>query len=76
LTGACVVALGQDTAGLFSNDDDFAKEVKDSGKEVFEELWQLPITEEAKENIKGSVGDITNSGKSRYAGASKAAAFI
>lgn len=36
----------------------------------------MPITEEAKENIKGSVGDISNSGKSRYGGSSKAAAFL
>jgi leucyl aminopeptidase len=76
LTGAIMVALGQETAGLFSNDDDFAQEIKESGKEVFEPLWHMPITNEAKEAIKGSTADISNSGKSRWGGSSKAAAFL
>ena len=76
LTGAIMVALGTETAGLFSNDDDFAKEIIDAGKEVFEKNWHMPITEEAREGIKGAVADITNSGKSRWGGSSKAAAFL
>jgi leucyl aminopeptidase len=76
LTGAIMVALGQETAGLFSNDDDFAQEIKESGKEVFEAMWHMPITNEAKEAIKGSTADISNSGKSRWGGSSKAAAFL
>lgn len=36
----------------------------------------MPITDEAKENIKGAVADISNSGKSRWGGSSKAAAFL
>eukprot|EP00347_Sterkiella_histriomuscorum_P020665 403336937 len=76
LTGAIMVALGNETAGLFSNDDDFAKEILEAGKDVFEKSWHMPITEEARENIKGSVADISNSGKSRYGGSSKAAAFL
>ena len=76
LTGAIMVALGNETAGLFSNDDSFASEIFDSGREVFEESWHMPITEEAKRNIKGAVADISNSGKTRWGGASKAAAFL
>ena len=76
LTGAILVALGNETAGLFSNDDDFAKEVKTLGSEVFEESWHMPITNEAKDKIKGAVADITNSGKTRWGGSSKAAAFL
>jgi leucyl aminopeptidase len=71
-----LVALGNETAGLFSNDDDFAKEINQAGKEVFEKSWHMPITEEARENIKGGVADISNSGKSRWGGSSKAAAFL
>jgi leucyl aminopeptidase len=76
LTGAIMVALGNETAGLFSNDDDFALEIKKTSDEVFEKTWHMPITEEARENIKGSVADISNSGKSRWGGSSKAAAFL
>lgn len=71
-----MVALGNETAGLFSNDDDFALEIIKSGKEVFEKSWHMPITEESREAIKGSVGDISNSGKTRWGGSSKAAAFL
>ena len=39
-------------------------------------MWHMPITEEAKQAIKGSVGDISNSGKTRWGGSSKAAAFL
>lgn len=76
LTGAIMVALGNETAGLFSNDDDFAKEIKDCGKEVFEAYWHMPITQESKDAIKGAAADISNSGKSRWGGSSKAAAFL
>jgi len=76
LTGAIMVALGNETAGLFSNNDDFAQEIKDCGKSVFEAYWHMPITAEAKEAIKGAAADISNSGKSRWGGSSKAAAFL
>ena len=76
LTGAIMVALGQETAGLFSNDDDFAQEIKKTGKEVFEDMWHMPITQESKDGIKGATADISNSGKSRWGGSSKAAAFL
>ena len=76
LTGACVVALGNETAGLFSNDDDLKTEIEGASKHVFEPVWHLPIADEHKETIKGSYGDISNTGKSRYGGASSAAAFL
>ncbi len=76
LTGAIMVALGNETAGLFSNDLAFADEVKACGKEVFEDYWHMPITNEAKEAIKGAAADISNSGKSRWGGSCKAAAFL
>lgn len=76
LTGAIMIALGNETAGVFSNDDGFAKEIIDSGKAVFEPMWHMPITDEAKEAIKGATADISNSGKTRWGGSSKAAAFL
>ena len=65
-----MVALGNDTAGLFSNDDVFAKEIEDSGKRSFEPVWRLPILDEHREAMKSDYADLTNDGKSRYGGAS------
>mmetsp|Transcript_9301 Transcript_9301/g.15673 ORF Transcript_9301/g.15673 Transcript_9301/m.15673 type:complete len:165 (+) Transcript_9301:1219-1713(+) len=76
LTGACLVALGNETAGLFTNDQEITDDLIKAGKEAFEPLWQLPIQDEHKETIKGAYGDICNTGKSRYGGASSAAAFL
>ena len=44
LTGAVRIALGNQTAGLFANDDEFALAINKDGAEVFEESWRLPIT--------------------------------
>lgn len=76
LTGACVVALGEYAAGLFTNNEEFGTEVSHSGKKVDEVLWPLPILEEHVEEIKGKESDIKNTGKGRYGGASTAAAFL
>ncbi|MDI9313876.1 MAG: leucyl aminopeptidase [Hydrotalea sp.] len=44
LTGAMIVALGHDRAGLFSNDDDLARELFEAGEAVDEKLWQMPLS--------------------------------
>jgi len=77
LTGACVVALGNDTAGLFSNNDDLKDKLEAASKESFEPVWHLPIFADHRDAIKGTWGDISNTGKTRgYGGASTAAAFL
>ena len=76
LTGACVVALGEGTAGLFSNNDELAEKIFKSGQNESEDFWRLPIKKEHRESIKSDFADIKNSGKSRYGGASQAAAFL
>ena len=43
LTGACLVALGNETAGLFSNDDGITDELIKAGEQSFEPVWHLPI---------------------------------
>jgi leucyl aminopeptidase len=48
-----MIALGEETAGLFSNDKNFVKEIEAASEESFEAVWHLPITEEHKESIKG-----------------------
>lgn len=52
------------------------KLIQSAGEESFEAVWHLPITEEHKESIKGQFGDIVNMGRTRFGGASTAAAFL
>ncbi|NPB05514.1 MAG: leucyl aminopeptidase [Aquificae bacterium] len=77
LTGACVVALGEYTAGIFGNDQEFVNEYLKLSKESGERMWQLPLDDELlREEIKSDVADISNLGKSRYGGAITAAMFL
>lgn len=78
LTGACVVALGDRFSGLFGNDKDLVAKIKKAGGEVDELFWQLPLHKSFSEKMKGYYADLRNSdtGSSRYAGASKGAAFL
>ncbi|DAZ97475.1 TPA: hypothetical protein N0F65_009958 [Lagenidium giganteum] len=76
LTGACVVALGEYCAGVFSNSDTLAKNLTVSGAECHERCWHLPILPEHAEEIKGTQSDSRSTGKGRYGGASTAAAFL
>ncbi|MDD3171799.1 MAG: leucyl aminopeptidase [Bacilli bacterium] len=76
LTGACVVALGEYTTGLFGNDQNKVTEFLKAADETEESTWQLPITEHIREQVRSSkVADFTNS-TGRPMGASGAAAFI
>ncbi len=62
LTGGVVVALGAVRAGIFSNNDDLADALIESGDNVHERLWRLPLDEDYFELIKGDDSDIKNSG--------------
>ena len=62
LTGACIVALGNEVAGLFSNDDELAGKLIQCSRDAGESLWQLPLTPEYREDIKSQVADIKNVG--------------
>ncbi len=75
LTGACVVALGHSGAGLFSHNDELARELLEAADGAGERLWRLPLWQEFTEQIKGAHGDLSNSG-GRWGGASTAAAFL
>ena len=75
LTGACVIALGNTTTGALGNDDALMAEVIAAAREAGEPAWQLPLTDEYKEQIRSVVADIKNTG-GRAAGASTAAAFL
>jgi leucyl aminopeptidase len=62
LTGACMVALGSQVAGLFSNNQPLADALLRGAAETGEKLWQLPLVKEYRESIKSSVADMKNIG--------------
>ncbi len=76
LTGACVMALGFDYSGLFSNSDELAKELLASAQATDDRAWRLPIYPEIKEYIKSPIADLKNTSSIRGAGASTAAEFL
>lgn len=76
LTGACMVALGEKIAGVFSTDDDLAQEIVKSGKNVHEPCWQMPVFEEYAKPLKSGIADLQNMGAGRYGGAITAALFL
>jgi len=77
LTGACVVALGEYAAGLFSNNAALSSALGTAGSSVGERLWPLPIFPEHKEEIKAaSHADLQSTGAGRYGGSCTAAAFL
>ena len=75
LTGACMVALGTQVGGLFSNNQPLADQILRSGHEAGENLWQLPLVKEYKDMIKSSVADMKNIGGS-HGGAITAALIL
>lgn len=75
LTGACMVALGTEVAGIFGNHQPLVESLIRCGQEAGEKLWQLPLVKEYREEIKSSVADIKNIGGS-YGGAITAALIL
>ena len=76
LTGAVLVALGQEMAGLMSNNQKLADSLLRSAKASDEYMWQLPIIPEFQEDMKSPIADLKNIGSNRFAGSAKAAAFL
>jgi len=75
LTGACVIALGAHCSGLFSNDDDLAKDLDAAGRRADDRAWHMPVAEEYTEQLKSNFADLANIG-GREAGAVTAACFL
>jgi len=76
LTGAVIVSLGNQRAGLFSNDDELADDLLFSGEKTGEKLWRLPVGKEYDEDIKSEIADMKNVGSGRGAGSTAGAKFI
>jgi leucyl aminopeptidase len=75
LTGACMVALGENVAGLMARDDETADIVLDAAEAAGELFWQLPIPEDAAPKLESKVADVKSTGD-RFGGALTAAAFL
>lgn len=75
LTGACVIALGSQTTGLFANNDALAEELLECGTDAGDRAWRMPLFDEYQEQLKSNFADMSNLG-GRPAGAVTAACFL
>lgn len=75
LTGACVVALGEDITGMFPNDDEWAAQILDAAETEGEYIWQMPMHDMFSDQLKSDVADCRNIG-TRWGGAATAAKFL
>jgi leucyl aminopeptidase len=76
LTGACMVALGTEVAGMMTNHQETCDQISASANTEGEPVWQLPMFKSYDEKIKSKVADIKNIGEGRWAGAITAAKFL
>jgi leucyl aminopeptidase len=76
LTGACIIALGTNVAGMVTNNEKLAEKIFDSSKRTTEEVWELPLNQDYMDMIKSDVADMKNIGIGRAAGTITAAAFL
>ena len=75
LTGAIIVALGQEHAGMFANDDRLAEQLTKAGQVTGEKVWRMPLGPEYDKMIDSKFADVKNTG-GRYGGAITAAQFL
>ena len=75
LTGACVIALGDEIAGLWSDNDLLAEQLIKSAKESGEGIWRMPMKDSYKSGLKSSIADMQNTGP-RPGGSITAALFL
>jgi leucyl aminopeptidase len=75
LTGACVVALGKTTSGLFGRPQTWVDAVLDASKRAGDRSWPMPIFDDYKEQLKSEIADFTNTG-GRPGGAITGALFV
>ncbi|MEK0345657.1 MAG: leucyl aminopeptidase [Nitrosopumilus sp.] len=76
LTGACIIALGNNVAGIVSNNEKLTKRINESSKRTMEQVWELPLNQDFMDMIKSEVADMKNIGIGRAAGTITAAAFL
>ncbi len=75
LTGAVIVALGNNITGIMGNNQEQIDRFKEAADKTGEPVWQLPIFDDMMESLKSDIADMKNTG-SRYAGSSVAGRFL
>ena len=75
LTGACLVALGERISGIMGNDKNLVKKLIEAGQKTGEKIWELPLADEYKEELKSPIADLKNTGGS-YGGTINGGLFI
>jgi len=75
LTGACIVALGNDIAGLWTRDDKLAQDLRVASEGAGEKFWQMPMETDYFDIMKSAIADMKNTG-SRAGGSITAALFL
>ena len=75
LTGAIIISLAHEFAGLFTQDDKLGEQLLEAGEAVGDRLWRMPLTKAHYDMIKSDVADVKNMGE-RGGGSSTAASFI
>jgi leucyl aminopeptidase len=79
LTGAIIVGLGHEYAGLFSNDDELAERLFAAGKATGDDVWRMPLAplgQRYDKNLKSAIADMQNIGGGRAGGSITAAQFL
>ena len=76
LTGAIIISLGLEYAGVFTNSDELAANIADAGPKVGEKSWRLPIPAEYERHIDSPIADVKNMGNGRAGGSITAALFL
>jgi len=76
LTGACVVALGEEVSGLFSNDQKLAEEFMVAAQKEGEQVWPMPLVSDYRSLLKSAIADLRNISLKRWGGAITAALFL
>ncbi len=75
LTGACVIALGGVASGLFSNQDQLARDLAEAGEYANDKAWQMPLWDDYQQQLDSNFADMQNIG-GRAAGSITAACFL
>jgi leucyl aminopeptidase len=76
LTGAIIVALGQEQAGLFTPDEGLAEKIGAAAKASGDRVWRMPLGPEYAKHVKSAIADVKNIGRAREAGATAGAVFL
>jgi len=76
LTGAIIISLGEEYAGLFSNNDELSKKLSEAGEKVNEKVWRLPLHKNYDKLMNSNIADMQNINYSGGAGSITAAQFL